>query len=298
MATAEPRNMEMGDIPMLVAHKMLDALKGQGPYKLITACSEKQLAVIIAALEQADKFSFERLPLEKAEQPGLFSIPDLTNDEREFWREGLVPLPAEICFYQFELSPASKSGLLVCDDPGKNSDNMFLVTRLDFLPNTNELWADGIWMGSPRSALVNEDSDLNIPITFNGPEQIMNLIKSKDAVWKARQYGSNFMLAIYMTLMLNSKTSEVVSDHPPIKLNKAREKRGVTPLFSHRIVRIVPERFTKERINGSGNHASPRLHWRRSHVRIMQTGKRVVVVRHLVGKAELGEVSHEYRVTA
>lgn len=121
-------------------------------------------------------------------------------------------------------------------------------------------------------------------------------------------------LAIYMTMMLSSRTTEVRYEAPPEKLNRARMKRGNTPLPAHRIVTIVPGKYIDQGDAQGGTHRSPRLHWRRSHRRHYPnrvpsavwldseqhkgvTGWWVgIIARQLVGLAKDGEVSHEYFV--
>jgi hypothetical protein len=107
-------------------------------------------------------------------------------------------------------------------------------------------------------------------------------------------------MVLYLTLMINSRTTEITREVAPDRLNRARLKRNRAPLYNHTVVRIVPQRFVTPGDGHGGTHASPRLHWRRSHIRTLQRGtpeeRRVLIRRMLVGRADLGEVSHEYRI--
>lgn len=74
-------------------------------------------------------------------------------------------------------------------------------------------------------------------------------------------------------------------------------------LPSHTTVTIVPQRFideAREADGTKGTHASPRIHWRRSHVRTYNRGlpneRKIVIARQIVGRRELGEVTHDYVV--
>ena len=64
------------------------------------------------------------------------------------------------------------------------------------------------------------------------------------------------------------------------------------------IVRIVPAAYLRERNReaGGSGRLSPRLHWRRSHIRTLRSGN-ILTPRFLVGTAWMGEVTHGYRVT-
>jgi hypothetical protein len=110
-----------------------------------------------------------------------------------------------------------------------------------------------------------------------------------------------FSFVPYLVLMLNSKTTEIAKVDPDERMTRARAKVGLEPLSTHRVVTIVPERFRKSSTEQGGHHRSPMLHWRRSHVREFKAPsgavyKRTVVARHLVGRRDLGEISHEYVV--
>src|SRR3546814_264923 len=109
----------------------------------------------------------------------------------------------------------------------------------------------------------------------------------------------------YLLIMLSSRSTEVDVVPAPDRLNRARARKGKkAPIPAHRVVSIIPHRIAAEMRREAGAEgdrvlrSTPRLHWRRSHIR-MRDGKRIVVVRHLVGyKAADGRemVTHEYRV--
>lgn len=46
-----------------------------------------------------------------------------------------------------------------------------------------------------------------------------------------------------------------------------------------------------------GTHASPRLHWRRGHIRHLRSGRKVPVRPTLVGLAERGFIDKDYAVS-
>jgi hypothetical protein len=81
----------------------------------------------------------------------------------------------------------------------------------------------------------------------------------------------------------------------PAKLNKARTARGKPLLSEHTIVTIDMSSIT-EKGDATGAHASPRLHWRRGHIRTLQSGAKIKVKPCLVGNPTLGVVDHKYRI--
>jgi hypothetical protein len=86
----------------------------------------------------------------------------------------------------------------------------------------------------------------------------------------------------------------------PIALNKKRAAVGKVPIYSHTVVEIRGFRIGK---NGDvvGTHRSPRMHWRRGHLRryrdpegnVLRT---IAIAPVLVGKDETAVIEHEYRV--
>lgn len=82
---------------------------------------------------------------------------------------------------------------------------------------------------------------------------------------------------------------------PSNVLNQKRKSKQKEPFYSYRILSI-PGGSNPGSPQG-GNHASPRIHLRRGHLRRLNTGK-VTWVRHtIVGNAELGVADKNYRVT-
>lgn len=234
--------------------------------------------------EIADKFYFGELPLESAEdKEGGYRLPEVTNDEREWWFTGLIPLPGPICWYEFKLNGVASGILIRTSDDGR-----IWATRAE--PNMiDDVW--GSWVNSESGkeyAIEAAKSTLNM---------ISKLPKDEfDKIW-----GTSVPLMVYLTLMINSKTSEISKVQPSAAQNRLRRQLNKTPLFSHTIVTIVPQRFIREAEIEGEKHGSPkRLHWRRSHLRIYHRGQpnelKIVIARCLVGRRELGEVTHDYIV--
>lgn len=289
---------------MLFAHKLIDALKDT---KHPIGRSKVVLDFLATHLPNAEMFDFGEMPLEPiSDEPGTFTVPTLTRDEKEFWREGLIPLPAPAVWYEFVLN-GFRSGMLIVEEGTK-----WRCSRVDLV--NKEFGSIDIITSIDRDRCFKNPTQ-EYTLEFHGNTALINKM-NEDQNWGTKHFGMPMLLGMYMTLMLNSRTTDLTTEIPPPKLNKARLKRGQTPLFAHRIVDIAPMRFRDYSNVQTGSHQSPRLHWRRSHKRHFierpatglakwmeteewkgRTGWWVTVIaRMLVSRLEIGIVTHEYRV--
>lgn len=85
----------------------------------------------------------------------------------------------------------------------------------------------------------------------------------------------------------------------PRWLNAERAKKGKPPIISYHTLAID---LAQARLPGirsvGGSHASPRLHWRRGHIRNLANGKVSIVSPCLVGSPERGIVHKDYALAA
>lgn len=213
-------------------------------------------------LPKAEKFSMENIPWFPMQTPdGVHPVgPETTEDERSFWKEGLLPMPAPICWFEWSHPDAfTKSATLIFD--GKT------IHVADY--------ANGRF-------IVSEVSELSKEIEYD------------------------HCMPLFCLLAINSSTTEIVQV-PARKQTYTELRKGAQKSFAYRVVNIVPNKYV-DRSEGNGTHASPRLHWRRSHLRKFERqtpGSKwhpgencfvTVIPRCLVGRRELGEVTHEYRI--
>lgn len=293
----------------LVVHKILDVLRqrpnAEMQLRVLQQESEdatkKHYQALLQYLEDAEKFDFGDLHLEQVTK-GKYALPPLSDAEREAWKIGLLPLPADVCWYEYVIG-GCRSGLLVAHTGDDNNDTLYWsALRLDWVPGRT-LHIDGIWATLKRDELDLSGDTYNIALHGNKPfRDSLNRAELKS------NYGVVIPIALYLTVMLNSKTTEITRETPPEKLNKARIKNGRAPLSAHTVVRIIPAQYLRERRKESGRtRLPPRLHWRRSHLRIashktpkakqLSTGEwKILIPRFLVGRASDAEVSHEYRI--
>jgi len=202
----------------------------------------------------------------------------ITEEEVEAWSRGLVPLPSPLTWYEYSPAKGVHSGMLVefyADDG---------LLRLVTVQNRS-VFVEGATYRMPRHS----DEAGKLAAMAYGPQ------------WYREETGNKcpeLMQVLYLTLMLGSRSTTISSVVAPPKLNKARIKRGLCPLPDHRVVRIIPDKYIRASREEAGHSARlpPRLHWRRSHLRHLRDGRVILIPRFLVGRPELGTVSHEYRV--
>ena len=79
-------------------------------------------------------------------------------------------------------------------------------------------------------------------------------------------------------------------------LNKKRQEKGKQPFFSYKVLQLSDERREAGKGGASGNHASPRMHLRRGHLRRLES--KVVWVRSAMVNAgsNTGVVLKDYAV--
>ena len=86
-----------------------------------------------------------------------------------------------------------------------------------------------------------------------------------------------------------------VEHEPPKFINAKRKKKGKLPLFSYHTLHIGKPRSGKSG-DPIGTHNSPRLHFRRGHIRKLADGRRIWVNACLVGDKTKGIVQKDYIV--
>ena len=91
----------------------------------------------------------------------------------------------------------------------------------------------------------------------------------------------------------NVTTAEVSA---PAALNKKRQEKGKQPFFSYKVLQLSDERREAGKGGAGGNHASPRMHLRRGHLRRLES--KVVWVRPAMANAGTspGAVLKDYAV--
>ena len=84
--------------------------------------------------------------------------------------------------------------------------------------------------------------------------------------------------------------------YPPAALNKKRTAKGKKPLFSYHVLQLSDERKADKSASAGGNHASPRMHLRRGHLRRLQN-KTVWVRPAMINiGSNVGSVAKDYSI--
>lgn len=304
---------------MLMVHKLIDAIRGadkSAQVDFFPRVTMDHANSVIDRLHRAEKFDFGEIILELQDDNYRYAIPQLTEVEIEAWQQSLLPLPAPLCWYEFVLNKC-RSGLLV-----EEKYDLWLFSRLDWLGNHPIFFDGGIQVGigkttgtktlvidyDPSGIIYNwatENYKASFPKKGNFVFDEIEDTKFKTITSNiGKELGASYLsipaMGLYLTLMLNSHSTEKTRNTAPIALNKSRIKSHKTPLFDHRVIKIVPERYIRQsRLEAGYTRMSPRLHWRRSHIRTLYREsnheKKVLIPRCLVGDAKLGQISHEYK---
>ena len=94
-----------------------------------------------------------------------------------------------------------------------------------------------------------------------------------------------------LSALLMAKGVHIELEGAPEKLNAKRIKKGKPPISD---IRVVTIRIGGKHYHVSGHekdtHASPRLHWRRGHLRRLPSGEIIAVSPCLVGAANHGDL--------
>jgi hypothetical protein len=311
-------------------HKVIDALMNCDRKQFINV-PDKTYYELADVLIDAEPFVFENVPMEELPDSAIidgergYGVPIPTDEERGWIANGLVPFPAPICWYEYPVFGIPTA--LVVDSRRKEQ---ILFHRFIFLNGRlNPIGMWGVW--NPRRKPVLTDlpeaqqlrpRDLSHQSAFAIILTDQSIVQwfEKNRAFMTSQYADAPSQMLFLTLMINSRTTEIRTVRPAEKLVRAQLKRGATPLPEHRVVNLVPRRFVDKTNGGapgkSGWH--PRIHWRRSHTRhldhktpgsqwaegIEHKGKKgwwvVPIPRFLVGRrteSDVEEVTHEYRVT-
>jgi hypothetical protein len=296
--------------------EFIDICRGRERMKATAGLQPETLLEAMMLARLAEAFDFGQLPLE-ADSARNFRVPRLTIGEWTMYREGVLPFPAPLCWFEFRLETAS--GLLIDTRDPEHID----VQRFDFGKSQDGLdeLPVGIWARIDYADILAPDrpatADHRVTIWSHDPK-MKTMIKSVPQASLLELFGHIPQLAFYMNLMLNSRSTEIKNCVPPERLNKARERRGATPLPPHRVVTIVPYRFVDVGlVKGADGveRRAPRIHWRRSHIRHQdhqterskwapdheykgKTGWHLIPIpRFLVAKKADSEITHEYRLS-
>ena len=104
------------------------------------------------------------------------------------------------------------------------------------------------------------------------------------------------MMLVQACSVINCANVTTAEVGPPAALNKKRQEKGKQPFFSYKVLQLSDERREAGKGGDGGNHASPRMHLRRGHLRRLES--KVVWVRPAMvnAGANAGVVLKDYAV--
>lgn len=104
------------------------------------------------------------------------------------------------------------------------------------------------------------------------------------------------MMLVQACSVINCANVTTAQVDPPSASNKKRQEKGKQPFFSYKILQLSDERRDVGKGGAGGNHASPRMHLRRGHLRRLES--KVVWVRPAMINAgtSAGVVLKDYAV--
>jgi hypothetical protein len=221
-----------------------------------------------AYIEASQKFSFYGAIEERN-----FSY--LTDFGRDMLSSGAANFPHEKTYFEFGCR-AGETDMVCAMWGGTDDPTVFAYVSRDFGRSWCPAGAIHLTAGETVSVyldLVAEEKEI-VPFTY-GLRDIF-----------------------YACIALLASTSVTVAEEVVSEaINRKRLAVGKSPLYSHTVVTINHNRLNRAG-GGDGTHASPRLHWRRGHVRHYRSGAVSWIAPTLVGCADRGIVTHDYRVKA
>lgn len=122
-----------------------------------------------------------------------------------------------------------------------------------------------------------------------------------DESYSTLQTSEGIEIVLRTLLALSCTNVRSVDNAPPGALNKKRQKQGKLPLFTYKTLHVVAgERGASHDPRGDDAEAkrSPRLHFRRGHVRRIGGGRVTWVQQCMVGNARLGVIEKAYALEA
>jgi hypothetical protein len=149
--------------------------------------------------------------------------------------------------------------------------------------------------GSLDTKVSGENNKYRIRANHVHCEAVLTREEREDFIAKFAHGAVAFICVL--TAILSVRGAMVTIEKAPEKLNIKRARKGRALIDDVRHVTIVVG-GVQYAVSGhpKGTHASPRLHWRRGHIRHLASGAVAIISPCLVGSAEQGVVKHDYAV--
>lgn len=205
----------------------------------------------------------------------------------ELGRHRLFRLPFQKMIISFEVSSVAGVTILA-----EEKDDDFIVFSI-FTALKNTAFTSHCW----ASARSDDDGLFLKPYGC----VVSRIVRDEKRTDIAKETQKNIPTwTIGLLTMLNAKGVEQRITPAPHKLNKHRTAAGKPAIGEVReiLINVDGKRYLPSGDAEKGSHASPRLHWRRGHIRRLPSGEITHVRPHLVGATLGGEepAKKDYRV--
>jgi hypothetical protein len=195
-------------------------------------------------------------------------------------------LPAPLCLFQIDHN--GHAHMFLARESGDS--NVFI--------RFGKPHGAGSWQESAAEMTVNCDGSFHVIDRFTGErlegeklvaEHAGNGYADSEIAWSIAAIAD-----LAYALEVFSCTNVIQVEHePPKTINRSRICKGKVPFFSWKTLHVKGE--TDGSGDAGGGHASPRLHFRRGHVRRIGDGRRVWVRSCLVGDKTAGFAGKDYK---
>ena len=211
--------------------------------------------------------------------------------------EGFLRLPADHCVFQIRHKKDLKP----------DSPEAIGAYEYRYLLNDNEtIFATGHWLTENSSGkFYTNELTLGLKVFSPAAQTTWRLtrkysyfdeVNPNNLKWGVDEAAGLIQPMLCALGRLNAQGIEREYIQPPEKLNKARAKKGKTPLVSYTTVKIAPYRAPLGHSGPRDEFTSPRYHFRRGHIRRFANGQKTWVTQCYVGQKEDGEVKHTYEI--
>jgi len=260
-----------------VAHKIIDALRWRDGD--LSDHEYEKLDAVAVLVARAAKFIIPPAAIQKP----------LIETGREYLLENVWRPPFEFTLFEFHEGRGAMAALCLPNDALAGGYARDAATAVMGFVLTN---AGEITVARARALII------------HGPDfQIKMSSLDWDGKTPIGREAAGFMESVATAVvgavpLLGAKgvATELVA--APDRLNKHRLKKGKVPLYEHRIIKIGGVSSSGRVVGVGMERASPRMHWRRGHVRTLPSGKKAAVRAALISQGSRGFISHEYEVAA
>ena len=211
--------------------------------------------------------NIEKIPLDTLEQISKYALELLQNK--------MFVLPYNPVYYSWDTGE-DQFGVYVVQKENDSFDTIFFFAE----KRPFEFVGTGILDDTVEASEKGAYHNLRGEVMWMSPKKKMI---SKEGEKELMQYVSTY--TIVLTALMQSTHTRTRKNEVSPKQNKSRAKRNLPAIMPFHTVyfEVGGKRYSSDGRELGGTHASPKLHWRRGHVRKLASGKMTHVRPCLVG---------------